>query len=498
MDKIYDVQVFEQNEVYIAIDSNSRGILSEIHDYFSFEIKNARFNPKVKAKMWDGRIRIFNLNTQRLYKGLLPYVIKFCNDRGYSLNIEESLKLEKSTFDFDTFFAGIKLPFKEHDFQKTAIQHCIENKRVTLLSPTSSGKSLLSYVLVRYFLHRYADSDDKILITVPRVDLVEQLIEEFKEYDPSFDIEKHCHTQHAGVEKTTKKRVVITTWQSVYQNPKKYFRQFGMIIVDEAHEARANSLKGILESADSCIYRIGMTGTLDDIHYNKLIIEGLCGPVLRTAKTKELMDRKIVSDLKIKCIVLKYDELYRKLMSGSTYHEEVKALSELEERNDFLMKMVNGLPDNKNTLLLVNGIDHAKTIYEKLLKTSKKTVYLVYGGTKKEQRSEVRRLTQSTDGVVIVATYGVYSTGISIKNLQYLIFGSGTKSIIRLLQSIGRGLRKDGKDDAVTVFDIVDYLQHKKTKNYTLKHFFMRVRIYNQEEFTYTLHNININVKEQT
>jgi len=485
------VNIYELNESYCTFDSDDRGILTELKEYFSFDVPNARFMPAYKNKMWDGKFYLANINTQRIYKGLIPYIKQFCIDREYDF-FDDHPESENINFDIEAFLSTINLPFSPYDFQVAAIKHSIEQGRATLLSPTASGKSLIIYCLIRFFMEK---CKGKILVCVPTIGLVTQLTQEFKDYDPTFDIEPHIHHIYQGQEKTSNKKIFLSTWQSVYKLTRKFFEQFDTIICDEAHTMSGESVKGIFEKSATTKYRFGLTGTLNGIEYNRLIIEGLCGPVYETTKTKELIKKHITSDLIVKCTVLKYPQKIREANKNMKYQDEMKFIVNHDPRNRFIAKLAKQIPD-KNMLILTAYRDHI-TLLKAELELVGKTVYVVTGDTPPEERERIRQLAEIENGIVILATFGVYSTGINIKNIQYLVFATGSKSLIRVLQSIGRGLRKDGKLNKLVVFDLIDdfsYISKTGTKytNTILKHFFERIKIYTDQQFEYKLHNINI------
>ena len=480
------VELYSFDETYIQVIAD-RGILRELSDYFTYDVPNARFMPAYQNKLWDGKIRLLDFTTSRIYKGLIPYIISWCDENQYSCILHDDLEIEFKDFDIETFISSLNLSITPYDFQKASVKEGIESNRTTFVSPTSSGKSLIIYCLLRYYLQ---NTDKKILITVPTIGLVNQLVAEFKDYCPSFPIENYIHKVYEGQSKHTDKKIIISTWQSVYKENKNYFKIFDCVFIDEAHQAKADSLKNILEKCQTTKYRFGLTGTLDDLEYHRLVIEGLCGPVFQVTDTKELMDRKIVSQLDIKCFILKYPNSIRDFCKKFNYQQEVKFIVNYEKRNNLIAAIAKSV-QNKNVLILTQYIEHIK-ILEKALANSGKIVYVVHGDIDADEREKIRQLTEKSTNVVIIATYGVFSTGISIKNLQYIIFATGTKSLIRLLQSIGRVLRLDGKANKATAIDIVDEFGYKSKRNYLTKHFFERVKIYMKQKFSYKTVNINI------
>lgn len=497
------LDIYPYDESYVQLVASDRHILRELSEYFTFENSNAKFMTAYKEKLWDGKHRLFNQQTNTIYKGLVPYIQEWAKKSDYTSVLHDELAEEYSTttqtkFDFDSFYGKLninkELVPEPYDFQKRAITDaCSVNSRATYLSATSSGKSLIIYGIIRYHLPRALKNNKKILLVVPTIGLVNQLVKEFHDYCPEFNIEKYVHKIYDGAPKSTDRPIVVSTWQSIYKQRKDYFNQFHAILIDEAHTCKASSLKGILEKATETKYRYGFTGTLDGLQYHRLLIEGLCGPVVTIVKAKELIDRKITSALEIKCLILKYCDMTRLQNKSMKYHDEIKFIINHKKRNQLIANLAKTIQENKkkNVLVITGFLDHIKNICAELDEMGCK-YYVVHGGIDTNIREEIRQLSEKYNGIIIIATYGVFSTGINIKNLQYIIFGSPSKSLIRVLQTIGRILRKDGKDNIATAIDLVDDFSHKKHKNYILRHFFERIKIYTLEKFGYTIKNIQV------
>ena len=221
-----------------------------------------------------------------------------------------------------------------------------------------------------------------------------------------------------------------------------------------------------------------------------MVLEGLFGPVYQSTSTSELIEKKQLADFKIKCLILKYPELICKESKKWDYQTEIDYIVSSSKRNDFIKNLVLSLTGN--TLILFQLVErHGKKLFQIIQEHAKdRHVFFVFGGTDVEVRESVRSITEKESNAIIVASYGVYSTGVNIRNLHNIIFASPSKSRIRNLQSIGRGLRLGENKEEAVLFDIVDDFRVGKHANYTLKHFLERVKIYDDEKFNYKFYNI--------
>lgn len=483
-----DVILHKLNEAYIKVECE-KSISQELSSYFSFRVPGYQFVPAYKNKLWDGFIRLYDLRTNQIYHGLVPYIEKFCAERNYTseINSEISITESFSLVEAVDFVRTLDLPHEIRDYQLNAFVQAVRNRRILLLSPTASGKSLILYVILRWL----QESDYKRgLLIVPTTSLVEQMYTDFESY--GYDSEEYCHRQYSGKEKHTNKLLTITTWQSIYKNDADYFEQFDFVMGDEAHQFKAKSLTTILSGCTNAKYRIGTTGTLDGTQTHRLVLEGLFGPVYKATTTSELIDKGQLASFKIKCLILKHNEAVCKQARDWDYNTEIDYIVQNPARNEFIRNLALSL--NGNTLILFQFVEkHGKDLYT-IIKDSVKDrhVFFVFGGTDVEVRESVRAITEKERDAIIVASYGTFSTGVNIRNLHNIIFASPSKSRIRNLQSIGRGLRKgDNKEEAV-LFDIADDFRIGKFVNYTLKHFIERVKIYDDEKFNYKFYNIEL------
>ena len=490
------ISVRKKNEVYLQVDTEP-SIAQELNDHFSFEVPGAKFHPLYKSRMWDGRVRLFSMFTKELYIGLKDYLEQFAKERDYIFDDSQYEKTaDGCTLDEVTEFvkslniASKGQPLEIRDYQIEAIHKAINDGRRLLLSPTGSGKSYIIYCLIRWHELR----GRRQLILVPTTSLVEQMYSDFQDYSSinNWKTSEHCHRIYGGHEKSNEYDVIISTWQSIYKLPKQFFADFKAVYGDEAHLFKAKSLTGILNKMPSTPYRIGTTGTLDGTQTHKLVLEGMFGPVYKVTTTKKLITSKTLADLQIYNLVLDYPDEVKKALKGKTYQEEMDFIVGYEPRNKFIRNLA--IKQTGNSLVLFQYVEkHGKMLHEMIQsKAENRKVFFVYGGTDTEQREEIRRLTENEKDAIIVASYGTFSTGINIKNLHNIIFASPSKSRVRNLQSIGRGLRTSETKDSCNLYDIGDDLTWKSKKNYTLLHMIERIKIYNDEHFDYKLLRIPI------
>ena len=483
-----DLVLYKQNETFIRFQCD-KSVAQELSDYFTFFVPGYQFIPSYKNKMWDGKIRLADLRSFTIYRGLIPYIEKFCVERNYKLDIESSLNCTEnfSVVEAKEFISTLNLPHEVRDYQLKAFVHAVRFKRMMLLSPTASGKSLILYIILRYI---QASKYKKGLLIVPTTSLVEQMYKDFESY--GYDSDTHCHRQYSGKDKTIDKFLTITTWQSIYKNPKEYFENFDFVLGDEAHQFKAKSLTSIMTGVDRASYRIGCTGTLDGTQTHRLVLEGLFGPVYKSTTTAELIENKHLADFKIKCLILKYPEEVCKQARSWDYQSEMQYIVLSKARNEFIKKLALSL--DGNSLILFQLVEkHGKVLYETIQKDAgDRRVFFVHGGTDVEIRESIREITEKETNAIIVASYGTFSTGINIRNLHNVIFASPSKSRIRNLQSIGRGLRVGDNKKQAVLFDISDDFRIGKHVNFTLNHFIERVKIYDEEKFQYKFYNIEM------
>lgn len=495
-DKVETIRIWKLNHATLQIECDS-GVGQELNEFFSFYVPGYKFMPAYRNKIWDGKIRLYNRNTQELPAGLIHHVVQFSRSRGYmidSLDSEYGMPYEKQDVDesqLKSFISSLKLPFEIRDYQLDAVKKGLERKRGILLSPTGSGKSLIIYVLLSYYLGYISSvTNKKVLVIVPTTSLVEQMNSDFKEYGMP---ERLSHKIYSGKDKDTNAPIIISTWQSIYKLPRIWFEQFGAVFGDECHGFKSKSLTSIMNKCGEAEYRYGTTGTLDGTQTHELVLQGLFGRTYKVTTTRDLQDNDHLAKLEIKRIELEYTERERKEFGQKTYQEEIEYIVTNEKRNKFISNLTIDL--NGNTLVLYNYVEkHGKPLYnmiKDMVKDDRK-VFFVSGEVDATDREAIRGIVEKQKNAIIVASLGTFSTGINIRNLHNIIFASPSKSQIRVLQSIGRGLRKSDDDSTTVLYDIIDNISWKSRKNFAFTHSEDRLKIYEKERFIHKTYKVPI------
>lgn len=486
-----DIVVTKINESKMQVHTKPN-IHGELSGYFSARPVGFQYMPRYQAGIWDGFIRFYSYGVLRT--GLLEHLKKFAIGGEYSIDIQFEDKLDIQYDDFLEFVDLLEISedkFEKRDYQLKAAHSILCNKRECCELTTAGGKSLIMYLVTRFIT--LTNENAKMLIVVPRTSLVEQLYKDYREYGWD-SIGAQVHRIYSGKEKSIKKQVTISTWQSVFRE-KEIFAEFDAFLIDESHHAKS---KSILHITDNCInaqWRVGTSGTYPDPKTaDWLATVGGIGPIISFIKFKELKERNWVADAKINNLILRYSDVITRQnyeWNQRDYFGEVDFINDLNERTEFIAKMATNL--NKNTFILFTRIAHGKTIFERIKRTNKRVFY-IDGSTKVDKREEIRDNLERNNNVVLVASFGTFAEGVNIKNIHNIIFAANYKSKIKVLQAIGRGLRLlEGKTEVV-VYDLIDDLSWEDHENYTLRHFAERKRIYKKQGFD-NIETFNINIK---
>lgn len=363
----------------------------------------------------------------------------------------------------------------------------------------NSGKSSIIYIKMRYHLDMLGHN---VLIVVPTTQLVEQLIDDFRDYSVlnGWDADANCQPLYSGKDKIFSKRVMVSTWQSLnammrLKNAaiKDIVDRTDAIILDEAHVYKSTEVLATMNQFVNTKWRTGTTGTIDEkAQLDKMQLIGLMGPTYNVISTKALMDQGSVTKLVIDIHLLDWPAYIKKEMYGVDGNTELKYLASSDMRNKYISDLSMSL--SGNTLILVRFIDiQLKPLYEMIKAIAgDRRVEMIYGGIDTEDRERIRKVLDTESDAIVVTTYATMSTGTNIPSIENVIFGSPTKAMIKVRQSIGRGLRlRQGKTQC-TLYDISDNLSHKKKMNPSMLGLYERIKTYESEKFEYKVRTVPI------
>jgi superfamily II DNA or RNA helicase len=494
-----DIIVEKIDETWMKIHCDD-SIAKELWETFTFEVESSRTRG---IKQWDGKIRLFHMRTRKMYLGLLRKLCEWAYHEGFSIEIPDiSYGNEWSVKENVEFIKKLDLPEKldtEREYQHEGVTHAIRNKRTVLEAATSSGKSYMIYLIMSWIMSH--GKKKKGVIIVPSIGLVKQLFSDFEEY--GFDSEKFCHVVYSetGEGVDTNKPITISTWQSLQDLDPEFFHQFQFVFGDEAHGFKAKKLKYIMENMINADYRIGTTGTLQDMEVHRLTITGLFGPPKSVIKTHELIKQGYATPVRVKMLLLNHPKHICKIRKKDkwAYQTEISYLAQCDYRNKFITNLSLSLEGN--TIVFFNLVDkHGKLIYDGIVNRcdDDTIVHFISGKVKAKEREEIRQMVNTiTDKKhILVASYGTTSTGVNMPLLHNAILAHGFKSKIRNLQSIGRILRQAPGKEHATVFDMGDNLLSggELRRNFTYEHFVERMKLYAGERFPYETDRINIGI----
>jgi superfamily II DNA or RNA helicase len=499
------IVIHQLNQVFMVLECD-RATKQELREYFSFFAENYKFSPKYKNRIWDGKIALYNLSHSTLYIGLIDRLKMFASSYGYyledgknsSILRDSNLKTkddESNMMDLIQEIKSIPNRFTLRDYQLFAAVKGIQLKRAILLAPTGAGKSILLYSWIRWFNDAF---QKPVLVIVPTIGLVNQMKSDFIDYDSSLNPDSIIGI-YSGQDRSKVNNknnlAIISTYQSLVTFPIEFFEQFRMVINDEVHGAKTTSIKKIMEMCVNAEYRIGTTGTLPVDLLSVATITGLFGKPIKTVTTKQLQQQQILSELEIKCLKINYTEEDRKRVAHEfkTYQEEVKFLMDHEKRKNLITKY--SLTLKGNSLILFNRVEFGKEILQRIKNLNQKIdrkLFLIYGGTAADDRELIRKIVETETDSIIVASFPTFSTGINIRNLHNIVFSQGGKSSIRIIQSIGRGLRIAENGQSTTLIDFVDDLTYGKRESYSIKHAAERLSIYIDQKFPFKVIDIDL------
>lgn len=497
-----EILLVKINNVWGKIVCEDYDVIEGAYQEFGVFTDTYFFDKRYKAGIWDGKIR----GVQRdgsFYAGLFKEVKEYLQKQSeYTLEIDptfvpvpenkETLK-EEFVVATNNMLDAVKCDLSPRYYQWRAALKAYYYKRMIVEHCTSSGKSLTIAILINYIITK--NPNFKILVLVPRIDLVEQMTEDYTKAG----IDPKIIGKFTGEFKDFNEQIVISTWQSMHTQ-KFLLGKFNVLIADECHGLKADVIRSVAENAVNAEIRIGFTGTMPDSKSEQMLIRGVLGFVGDEVKVAELAEQKMIAVPKIHVPFLKYAQAEIKpLIAGQknlegrdAYRLEQKFLFEHDKRNTLIAKITKKfIAKNENILILVSKHDHCDIIQKKLISHGI-TPMIVTGEIKDiEERNRIRKALEEKGGQVILATVGVYSTGISIKRLHAIIFAAAGKSKIQTLQSVGRGLRLDKRNDKTQLY-LYDFADDLKYSNDSLA---TRMEYYARNEFNVKIKEIDLNAE---
>lgn len=468
------------------------------------KINNWRWDPRVKKGWWDGNISYFHRDMY-VPSGLWNVVRDMCKEFGYELQINGLSQKFDKTITLDGFKKWVEEKFKNHELNPRPYQietafNIIRNKSCLAELATSAGKSLILFLVLGYLLD--SGKSNKILMIVPNVSLVVQATEDFYEYNRgSLNLDLQIQQIYSGSKIRKSSNIVIGTYQSLSKKNKEYFDTYTTVMIDETHKAKSNSIKKILEKCENSDRIFGVTGTLpkpDTLDYLTLMC--YTGPVIQKITADQLIKQNYITPVEVKIIEMDYapDSVKESFLYLTKTEEDRKRLLNLEQnysiqdkkRLEFITETI--LKIKKNQLVLFYRTDHGRSIYNLLRNKSNRRIFYIDGGTDKDVREEYKSQMENGEDKILVASFGVFSTGINVKNLHYVSLTESFKSDVIIRQSIGRGLRKHETKDKLIILDFVDDFRIDNFVNYLYKHSLKRREIYDEQKFPYEIKKIKL------
>lgn len=472
-----------RDEVNVKIEGLELATRKKLVDRFKYEIPGARYQPSVRLGRWDGKVAFAQLGGST-YINLLPEIIPFLDSEGYNIEVEDlrtySTKIDLAPVTEDTFadtpwpkgHPAAGQPIMLRDYQVEILNRFLENPQCVQEVATGAGKTIMTAALSRS-IEAYGRS----IIIVPNKSLVTQTEEDYVNLGLDVGV-------YFGDRKEFGKTHTICTWQSLnilLKNTKnseaevtigEFIEGVVCIMVDEVHMAKADALKTLLTGVFSHVpIRWGLTGTIPKEDYEKVSIFCSLGPVVGKLSASELQQAGHLANCHVNIVQLVDHVEYKE------YQAELKYLTETEGRLDYMSRLVTSVNETGNTLVLVDRIATGKMLTERL---GDRAVF-VSGSTKAKNRKEEYDDVAISDDKIIVATYGVAAVGINIPRIFNLVLVEPGKSFIRVIQSIGRGIRKAEDKDFVQIWDITS------TCKFAKRHLTRRKAFYKEANYPFSV-----------
>lgn len=492
----------DNSQEFLVIDECTQLEYDQLCISYNKEVKNARFQPKVKNGIWDGRINFIMGNC--IPATTYGFLNNLCKQFNFPCEIYGLDALFDKTIDYGEFCDWCEDFFKDYKkkpryYQVDAAFAGLKYRRCMLQLATGAGKTLIAFIMIAWLM-THTDKK-KFMMVVPAIDLVLQPTAEFMDYNQG-KLDIKIQQVYYGCKPVNDANIYIGTYQSLRESCAEFFSQFDMVITDEVHQATNASQIKIM---DHCKfpYRIGMSGTIPTTKYaDGLTLLSNFGPIMYNVTSRQLQSEGYLSNCKIHQLRLNYTSdrqkeafknakktLVNEGRGKDMFQLENKFVNESEKRFYIISKLIAGT--KQNTLVLFKDREYGKKLYKWLKENTNKMIYYIDGDIDKKVRADIRKRMEIRDDVILVASFGTTSTGVSINKIFNIFFVSSYKSISTVLQSIGRGLRKSVEinKDFVNIYDISDDL-YKGC--YEMAHARDRIKIYNSQEFPYEIKKLKM------
>ena len=474
--------------VQITLDYDStrkKGIivsdyLPNIREHFSVEDKQQVFKRRY-AIGYRPQTRLYAITPQGRFETRLIFsILEFLQNQDIQFNIELTDKFKEVIFIPELKENLTKLNLELRDYQEESVRLALKNKSGVIILPTSAGKTLVIATLVKSIQDQH---EFKALILVPDIQLVAQTYSDFIDYGiPESEITKWT----GSTEPDKNAKIIISNAQILLSEKQdlSLLKDIKLLVIDEVHKLKyGNKINKVVEQIPA-LFRYGFTGTLPDYKIDQWNIFGKIGRVIYFKESIDLRDQNYISQVHVAALKLTYKntpQFTTPSMHNPTagYEEEITWLQTNPYRNAIIIKLVN--KSDKNTLIMVDRIAHGEELLRVLRESTNKQVHFVHGAIEIEEREMIRKLMEEHDNVACIAISKIFSTGINIKNLHNIIFAAIGKARIKIIQSIGRSLRKHSSKKLATIFDIWDNLR------YGNKHMVERLALYDREQIPYSV-----------
>ena len=492
----------DDTKEFLVIDECTQQEYDQLKISYNKDVKKARFSPQFKAGTWDGKINF--LRNKYLPASTYHYLFSLAEEFRFPCEISNLDCLFDNDIDYDEFKDWCDEFFKDAEkkpryYQVDSAYRGLKYRRCMLQLATSAGKTFIAFMMIAWLMtHRNVK---KVMMVVPGIDLVLQPTADFNEYNNG-KLDIRIQQIFSGCKVTPDANIYIGTYQSLRSECASFFQQFDIVITDEVHKACSASQIKIM---DQCKfpYRIGLSGTIPTTKYaDGLTLVSNFGPIVVDIKAKQLQEEGFISDCKITQVRLDYTtdkqkdafknakkNLVKIGKGKDMFQLESKFVNESEKRFFIIAKLIAAT--KKNTMVLFNGKDYGQKLFKWMKENTTKMVYYIDGDIDKKVREEIRKRMEIRDDVVLIASFGTSSTGISINNIFNIFFITSYKSISTILQSIGRGLRKSEKINKffVNIYDISDNLY---SGSYEMAHARERIKIYESQGFPYEIKKLKM------